>query len=124
MLVGTLAITGVGIPHLIGFSGFYSKDAIIEATYAAGTLNNYAFWLLVVSALMTAFYSWRLIFLTFYGEPRADRETYEHAHECPPTMLVPLAVLALGATVAGLIFSRLLRRTGGEPILGCFAVSE
>ena len=104
MLVGTLAITGVGIPHLIGFAGFYSKDAIIEATYAAGTPNNYAFWLLVLSALMTAFYSWRLIFLTFYGEPRADRETYEHAHECPPTMLVPLAVLALGATVAGLIF--------------------
>ena len=51
MLIGTLAITGVGIPHLTGFSGFYSKDAIIEAAYAAGTLNNYAFWLLVVGAL-------------------------------------------------------------------------
>jgi NADH-quinone oxidoreductase subunit L len=105
MLIGTLAITGVGIPHLTGFSGFYSKDAIIEAAYAAGTLNNYAFWLLVIGALMTAFYSWRLIFMTFYGETHADHKTYEHAHESPPTMLVPLAVLALGATIAGLVFS-------------------
>ena len=105
MLIGTLSITGVGIPHLTGFSGFYSKDAIIEAAYAAGTLNNYAFWLLVVGALMTAFYSWRLIFMTFYGETHADHKTYEHAHESPPTMLVPLAVLALGATIAGLVFS-------------------
>jgi NADH-quinone oxidoreductase subunit L len=105
MLIGTLSITGVGIPHLTGFSGFYSKDAIIEAAYAAGTLNNYAFWLLVVGALMTAFYSWRLIFMTFCGETHADHKTYEHAHESPPTMLVPLAVLALGATIAGLVFS-------------------
>ena len=105
MLIGTLALTGVGIPHLTGFAGFYSKDAIIEAAYAAGTLNNYAFWLLVIGALMTAFYSWRLIFMTFYGETHADHKTYEHAHESPPTMLVPLAVLALGATIAGLVFS-------------------
>jgi NADH-quinone oxidoreductase subunit L len=80
MVIGTLSITGVGIPHLTGFSGFYSKDAIIEAAYAANTPNNYAFWLLVIGALMTAFYSWRLIFMTFYGETRADHHTYDHAH--------------------------------------------
>lgn len=105
MVVGTLALTGVGIPHLTGFAGFYSKDAIIEASYAADTPNNYAFWLLVVAALMTSFYSWRLIFMTFYGETRADHHTFEHAHESPATMMVPLAVLALGAAVAGIAFS-------------------
>ena len=105
MIIGTLAITGVGIPHLTGFAGFYSKDAIIEAAYAAGTPNNYAFWLLVIGALMTSFYSWRLIFMTFYGETRADHHTFEHAHESPMTMLVPLAVLSLGAVVAGAAFA-------------------
>src|ERR1700752_2162498 len=67
MLIGTLSLTGVGIPHLAGFAGFHSKDAIIEASFAAHTANNYAFWLLVVAAFMTAFYSWRLIFITFHG---------------------------------------------------------
>jgi NADH-quinone oxidoreductase subunit L len=105
MVIGTLSITGVGIPHLTGFAGFYSKDAIIEAAYAANTPNNYAFWLLVIGALMTAFYSWRLIFMTFYGETRADHHTYEHAHESPATMMVPLAVLAYGAIVAGMAFA-------------------
>jgi NADH-quinone oxidoreductase subunit L len=105
MVIGTLALTGVGIPHLFGFAGFYSKDAIIEAAYAAHTPNDYAFWLLVVAALMTSFYSWRLIFMTFYGETRADHHTFEHAHESPPTILVPLAVLALGSVLAGLVFS-------------------
>ncbi|HVJ78295.1 MAG TPA: NADH-quinone oxidoreductase subunit L [Hyphomicrobium sp.] len=104
MVIGTLSITGVGIPHLTGFSGFYSKDAIIEAAYAANTPNNYAFWLLVIGALMTAFYSWRLIFMTFYGDTRADHHTYDHAHESPATMMVPLAVLSLGAVVAGVAF--------------------
>jgi NADH-quinone oxidoreductase subunit L len=104
MLVGTFALTGVGIPHLTGFAGFYSKDAIIEAAYAADTPNNYAFWALVIAALMTSFYSWRLVFLTFYGETRADHHTYDHAHESPPTMMVPLAVLALGAALAGALF--------------------
>src|SRR6478672_280021 len=67
MLIGTLSLTGVGIPHLTGFAGFYSKDAIIEASLAGHTPNNYAFWLLVIAAFMTAFYSWRLIFMTFHG---------------------------------------------------------
>src|SRR5205085_10823851 len=104
MLVGTLSLTGVGIPHLGGFAGFHSKDAIIEAAFAAHTPNDYAFWLLVVAAFMTAFYSWRLIFMTFHGTTRADRHTYEHAHESPFVMLIVLAALALGSVVAGFAF--------------------
>ena len=104
MLVGTLSLTGFGIPHLIGFAGFYSKDAIIEAAYAAHTPNNYAFWLLVVAAFMTAFYSWRLMFMTFHGHTRADHHTYEHAHESPWIMLLPLLLLAIGAVMAGFAF--------------------
>ncbi|UWQ98339.1 NADH-quinone oxidoreductase subunit L [Rhodobacteraceae bacterium S2214] len=107
MMIGTLAITGVGIPLLyigfpVGFAGFVSKDAIIESAYAAG--NGYAFWMLVVAALMTSFYSWRLMFLTFYGTPRGDKHTHEHAHESPNVMLIPLAVLAIGAIFSGMYF--------------------
>ncbi len=104
MLIGTLSLTGVGIPHMIGFAGFYSKDAIIEAAFAAHTPGNYAFWLLVIAAFMTAFYSWRLIFMTFHGPTRADHETYDHAHESPWVMLVPLLLLAAGAVAAGYAF--------------------
>jgi NADH-quinone oxidoreductase subunit L len=104
MLIGTLSLTGVGIPHLGGFAGFHSKDAIIEAAFAAHTPNNYAYWLLVVAAFMTAFYSWRLIFMTFHGTTRADHDTYEHAHESPFVMLVVLAALALGSVAAGFAF--------------------
>ena len=103
MLIGTLAITGVGIPLThYGFAGFLSKDAVIESAWAGG--NGYAFWLLVVAALFTSFYSWRLMFLTFWGEPRGDHHTHEHAHESPSVMLVPLGVLALGAIFAGMIW--------------------
>ncbi len=105
MTIGTLALTGVGIPHVGGFAGFHSKDAIVEAAYAAHTPHDYAFWLLVVAALMTSFYSWRLVFMTFFGETRADHHTYDHAHESPNVMLVPLYVLSLGAILAGLLFS-------------------
>jgi NADH-quinone oxidoreductase subunit L len=101
MLIGTLSLTGFGIPHVAGFAGFYSKDTIIEAAFAAATPNQYAFWALVIAAFMTAFYSWRLMFLTFHGETRADLQTYKHAHESPPVMLVPLAILAFGAVAAG-----------------------
>ena len=92
MVIGTLAITGVGIPlTAIGFAGFLSKDAIIESAWAGGTgAATYGFWLLVLSALMTSFYSWRLIFMTFYGEPRGDHHAHDHAHESPRTMLIPL----------------------------------
>jgi NADH-quinone oxidoreductase subunit L len=113
MMIGTLAITGVGIPGIIaefgdipiGFAGFVSKDAIIESTYAAGTgVGQFAFVLLVLAAAMTAFYSWRLMFLTFYGEAKGDKKKHEHAHESPWTMTVPLVVLAVGSTFAGMIW--------------------
>ena len=105
MLIGTLALTGLGIPHLIGFAGFHSKDAIIEAAWAGHTPGNYAYWLLVIAAFMTSFYSWRLMFLTFHGKTRADHETYDHAHESPAVMMIPLFVLAIGAIAAGFVFA-------------------
>ena len=103
MMLGTFAITGVGIPLThIGFAGFLSKDAIIESAYASGV--GYAFWMLVIAALMTSFYSWRLIFLTFFGEPRGDKHAHDHAHESPSVMLIPLGVLALGAVFSGMVW--------------------
>ncbi len=106
MMIGTLAITGVGIPLTqIGFAGFLSKDAIIESVFASvGGLGGAGFWVLVLSALMTSFYSWRLIFMTFFGPARGDPHTHEHAHESPWSMLLPIAVLALGSVVAGMIW--------------------
>ncbi|WP_158968402.1 NADH-quinone oxidoreductase subunit L [Chachezhania sediminis] len=103
MMFGTLAITGVGIPFTdIGFAGYQSKDAIIESTWGAG--NMYAFWMTVIAAALTAFYSWRLVFMTFYGKPRGDRHAHDHAHESPLNMLIPLGVLSLGAIFSGMIF--------------------
>ncbi|MBM9594100.1 NADH-quinone oxidoreductase subunit L [Roseitranquillus sediminis] len=106
MMIGTLAITGVGIPLThIGFAGFLSKDAIIESAWGAHTgVGTYAFWALVVSAAMTSFYSWRLIFMTFFGTPRGPKKVHDHAHESPMTMLAPLGVLSLGAVLAGMIW--------------------
>ncbi len=103
MMIGTLAITGVGIPLThIGFAGFLSKDAIIESVFAGGSM--YGFALLVISACFTSFYSWRLIFMTFYGPEKGDHHAHEHAHESPMVMLIPLAVLAVGAVFAGMIW--------------------
>ena len=97
MWIGTLAL--VGFP---GFAGFFSKDAILESAYAShNPFHLYAFWLGVLAAVLTAFYSGRLIWLTFHGEPRADHDTMHHVHESPPVMLVPLMVLAVGAVLAG-----------------------
>src|SRR5262245_50923345 len=118
MLVGTLSLTGVGIPHLLGFAGFHSKDAIVEASFAAHTPHNYAFWLLVVAAFMTAFYSWRLMFMTFHGPTRADRETYDHAHESPMVMLVVLAALGLGSFAAGFAFQHFFIGEGYKAFWG------
>ncbi len=104
MLIGTMAITGVGTPlTTIGFAGFLSKDAIIETAWA-GSDAGYAFWALVIAALFTSFYSWRLMFMTFWGKPRGDKKKHKQAHESPVSMLVPLAVLALGATFSGMIW--------------------
>ena len=143
MMAGTLAITGVGVLGVFGFAGFYSKDAIIEAAFANGaTSAGVAFAVAVFAALLTSFYSWRLVFLTFFGSPRwAGSEHIQHAvhdahghghhdapseenagheplgahdhghvvegdagyhpHESPLAMLVPLALLSLGAIFAG-----------------------
>ncbi|HRE20161.1 MAG TPA: NADH-quinone oxidoreductase subunit L, partial [Rhabdaerophilum sp.] len=100
MLIGTIALTGFPFT-----AGFYSKDAIIEAAYVAHQPGHvYAFICVVLAAFMTSFYSWRLFFLTFMGETRADKHTYDHAHESPMVMLIPLAVLAVGAIAAGAPF--------------------
>ena len=81
MMAGTLAITGVGIVGVGGFAGFYSKDAIIEAAFASGsTYHMYGFAIGVIAALLTSFYSWRLMFLTFFGKPRWEQsEHIQHA---------------------------------------------
>ncbi len=103
MLIGTLAITGVGIPLThYGFAGFLSKDAVIESAFASG--NGFAFWSLVVAACFTSFYSWRLMFMTFWGKPRGDHHAHEHAHESPMSMIVPLGVLALGSVFSGMLW--------------------
>lgn len=96
MWIGSLALAG--IPY---FAGYWSKDAILESAYAAHTgLAMYGFVLGVAAAFLTAFYSWRLIFLTFHGRPASQR-AYEHAHESPPVMWIPLVLLAIGAAFAG-----------------------
>ena len=97
MWIGTLAL--IGFP---GFAGYFSKDAILEAAYASeNPFHLYAFWMGVLAAVLTAFYSGRLMWLTFHGEPRADHETMHHVHESPPVMTIPLMVLAVGAVLAG-----------------------
>ncbi|WP_420854605.1 NADH-quinone oxidoreductase subunit L [Sneathiella marina] len=100
MWIGSLALAGIPF-----FAGYYSKDLIIESAYAAGTgAGMYAFWAGVAAAALTAFYSGRLIFMTFHGKPRAPKEVMAHIHESPPVMLIPLGVLALGAIFAGMLF--------------------
>ncbi|MEA3042519.1 MAG: NADH-quinone oxidoreductase subunit [Sphingomonadales bacterium] len=152
MLIGTLAITGVGIIQVaglpsLGFAGFFSKDAIIESAYASGSAyGGLAFAVGVLAALLTSFYSWRLVFLTFYGKARwaasehvqhalhgdhhdhpdaedAGHDTHAHEagareipagtggyhpHESPWTILVPLALLSLGAVATGMVFHEAL----------------
>ena len=128
MLIGTFALIGFGIPHVGGFAGFYSKDAIIEAAYGShGIGAQFAFWCGIGAALLTSFYSWRLAFMTFEGKfrpnPDAHHDDHAHAddhhdddlhekpadgsapaHESPWIMLAPLFVLAAGAILAGYIF--------------------
>ena len=110
MLIGTLSLTGFPFT-----SGFVSKDAIIEATYAAhSSVGNYAFVLTLIAAVLTSFYSWRLMFLVFEGKPREPKEVLAHAHEPPWTMGVPLILLALGALLLGVLFSHFFIGDGQE----------
>ena len=100
MWIGSLALAGIPI-----FAGYYSKDIVLESAFADHTwFGNVAYWAGIAAALMTAFYSARLIFMTFHGKTRADHHTYDHAHESPPVMMTPLIVLAVGAVLAGMIF--------------------
>jgi len=109
MIIGTLALTGFPFT-----AGFFSKDAIIEADETlTGMAASYGFLMTVVAAALTSFYSWRLIFKTFHGEPH-DQHHYEAAHESPLTMLVPLAVLAVGALAAGWAFLHIFEGSGSE----------
>ena len=109
MCIGTLALTGFPL-----FAGSFSKDAVIESAYASqNPLAGYAFILTVFTAALTAFYSWRLIFKTFFGEPH-DREHYEAAHESPFWMLIPLFVLAAGSILSGFPFKELFAGHGVE----------
>jgi NADH-quinone oxidoreductase subunit L len=101
MVIGTLALTGFPFT-----AGYYSKDAVIEAAYAAHNgPAMFAFTLTVLAALLTSFYSWRLIFMTFHGAPRASLETMSHVHESPKVMILPLLILSVGALFAGVVFS-------------------
>ena len=87
------------------FAGFFSKDMILESAFAAHTgVGQFAFYMGMAAAVMTAFYSWRLIFMTFHGEPRASAEVMGHVHESPLSMTVPLAFLAAGAMFSGVLF--------------------
>jgi len=100
MVIGTLALTGFPLT-----AGYFSKDAIIEAAFVGkNPMALYGFVMTVAAAAMTSFYSWRLIFKTFHGEPH-DRHHYEAAHESPKVILVPLAILATGSIFAGYPFA-------------------
>ncbi|MGB7827430.1 MAG: NADH-quinone oxidoreductase subunit L [Pseudolabrys sp.] len=109
MLVGTLALTGFPLT-----AGYFSKDAIIEAAFVGkNPMALYGFICTVAAALLTSFYSWRLIFKTFHGEPH-DRKHWREAHESPMVMLIPLGFLAAGSVLAGLPFKEIFAGRGVE----------
>ena len=100
MLIGTLGLTGAPL-----LSGYYSKDGIIEAAFVSQTEGHfYAFYLLVFSALLTSFYSWRLIFLTFNGKSNISTEIFSKIHESPKVMLFPLIALSILTVFSGVYF--------------------
>jgi NADH-quinone oxidoreductase subunit L len=104
MLVGCLAIAGFGIPFVIGTSGYYSKDAMLAQAFSFRASNSAwhggLVFVLCAGAFLTAFYMFRLWFLTFGGKPR-DQHLYDHAHESPKVMYYPLVVLAVMAVIVG-----------------------
>ena len=113
MIVGTLALTGFPLT-----AGYFSKDAIIEAAFVGkNPVALYAFICTVAAALLTSFYSWRLIFKTFHGEPH-DRTHWRAAHESPMVMLIPLGFLAFGSIFAGLPFKEVFAGHGVEGFFG------
>jgi NADH-quinone oxidoreductase subunit L len=97
MWIGSLALAGI-----FPFAGYFSKDIILESAFAAHTGSGaFAYWLGVIAAFMTAFYSWRLLLMTFHGKPRNTAEVMSHVHESPRVMIWPLFILAAGAVLAG-----------------------
>src|SRR6204780_985978 len=107
MCIGTMALTGFPF-----FAGYFSKDAIIESAFVShNPLAFYGFLMTVIAAGLTSFYSWRLVFKTFFGEPH-DQAHYEAAHESPIWMLVPIGVLAAGSIFAGFPFKELFAGNG------------
>ena len=99
MWIGSLALAGI-----YPFAGYFSKDLILEAAYGAGTTSGkFAFWCGIGAAFCTAFYSWRLLLKTFHGKTKANFEVMDHVHESPLVMTIPLAVLAIGALIAGFV---------------------
>jgi NADH-quinone oxidoreductase subunit L len=109
MVIGTLALTGFPLT-----AGYFSKDAIIESAYAShNPFAFYGFLMTVIAAGLTSFYSWRLIFKTFHGEPH-DQEHYEAAHESPLWMLIPIGILAAGSILVGFPFKELFAGHGVE----------
>jgi NADH-quinone oxidoreductase subunit L len=109
MLIGTLALTGFPLT-----AGYFSKDAIIEAAFVGkNPMALYAFICTVAAAMLTSFYSWRLIFKTFHGEPH-DRRHWREAHESPMVMLIPLGFLAAGSVLTGLPFKEIFAGHGVE----------
>jgi NADH-quinone oxidoreductase subunit L len=104
MWIGSLALAGIPF-----FAGYFSKDMILESAFASGTMiGTLAFVLGILAAFMTAFYSWRLLFMTFHGEAKSDEKVMAHVHESPPIMLIPLYVLAVGAVFSGLLFAGMM----------------
>lgn len=102
MWIGSLSLMGIGIDGLFGFAGFYSKELILESAIGRGTgVGAFAYYMGLLAAFMTAFYSGRLLFMTFYGEAREREAALEHAHEAPWIMLGPLVPLALVAVFGG-----------------------
>jgi len=114
MWIGSLALAGVPL-----FAGYYSKDLIIESAFVSpSVMGDYAFWLGVGAAFLTALYSWRLIIMTFHGRPRMSEEEFAHVHEAPKVMWMPLLVLAAGAVGGGYFFADLFTGHGGHEFFG------
>jgi NADH-quinone oxidoreductase subunit L len=100
MWIGSLALAGIPF-----FAGYFSKDMVLEAAWADHSSHGlFAYWMGVTAAFLTAFYSWRLLIMTFHGKSRANEKVLSHVHESPAIMILPLLVLATGAIGAGYVF--------------------
>ncbi len=110
MWIGSLALAGI-----YPFAGFYSKDIILEAAYAShSTYGKFAFSFGIIAAFLTAFYSWRLIILTFHGQSRAKKSVLDNVHESPKSMMIPLYLLAFGSIIAGGLFVHVFDIVGAD----------